>query len=149
MATPTPITGVTFHDPNDDPEDEDRSEYTVPIPDDLTDTFNPINPNTGRPVTGEEAIRYATDGIEPYDGYADELAEWERRWELVNDAQALADGEPIHRVDVIHPAPETDGLGLPIRYDEPNRDVDELEAEAEVRRRFEEALRWPPLRPAK
>lgn len=83
---------AVFVDPTKLPDDDGRSEYTVYIPDDLTDYFEP-----SKPVTGDQTIRFEAYGVEPYPGYADELNEWLYRWEEVNTAQARQNEYAIRR----------------------------------------------------
>lgn len=118
----TEIDGIIIVDPTRLPADDGRSEYTVPIPDDLTDFFRP-----SQHVTLAQMDRFNSTGREPYPGYADELNEWERRWELVNDAQAKADGHPIQRLDTVHIGLDEDGLGLP----DPDPDVPDFDIDTD------------------
>ncbi|WP_240539372.1 hypothetical protein [Bifidobacterium sp. SO1] len=90
--------------------------YTVPIPEGLTEEFFP-----SKPVTDEQMMRWMTRHIEPYPGYADEEAAWERAWQEVEIAQLKADGEPVLELDPVHVDPEFDpSTGKPIVYDEPH-----------------------------
>lgn len=93
----TPIkTTVSFKDPRDD--DDDRLEdYTVPIPEGLTEEFVP-----SQPVTPKQIIDWETKNKEPYPGYAEELFNWENAWEEVNRAQQKADGGYLHVADPVH-----------------------------------------------
>lgn len=103
---------VDFRTPEE--ADEDRREYTVPIPEGLTEEFEP-----SRPVTNAQTIAFQTSGKEPYPGYAREYADWERAWQEVDDAQDEADGIYSHYSVLANPSPENDPItGDPIDYDE-------------------------------
>ena len=83
----TPIKAkVRFVAPDED--DEDRlSDYTVPIPEGLTEEFHP-----SQPVTPKQLLDWETKNKEPYPGYSEEFFNWENAWEEVNRAQQKADG---------------------------------------------------------
>ncbi|WP_223848062.1 hypothetical protein [Bifidobacterium reuteri] len=83
---------VVFTDPRD--RDDDISDYTVPIPEGLTEEFHP-----SQPVTPKQIIAWETRNEEPYPGYAEELFNWENAWEEVNRAQLKADGGYLHISD--------------------------------------------------
>lgn len=107
---------VRFVSPDELPEDD----YTVDVPDDLTEDFHP-----SKPVTPAQQLAYEMEGIEPYPGYEDEVNEWEKRWEKVNRAQLEKDGAPVLELDPVHPDPEFDeSTGEPIVYDENHAVVD-------------------------
>lgn len=72
-------------------EEDDDNDWTVPIPEWLTDEFVP-----SKPVTSDDIFRYQTAGIEPYEGYTKELQDWEDAWQDVARRQAIADGEPFN-----------------------------------------------------
>ena len=77
----TPIKAkVRFVAPDED--DEDRlSDYTVPIPEGLTEEFHP-----SQPVTPKQLLDWETKNKEPYPGYSEEFFNWENAWEEVNRA---------------------------------------------------------------
>ncbi|NEG71827.1 hypothetical protein [Bifidobacterium ramosum] len=81
----------------DSDRDAEEHPYTVPIPEDLTEDFEP-----SKPVTREQMIRWMTRHIEPYPGYAEEEGAWERAWQEVELAQLKADGEPVLEMDPVH-----------------------------------------------
>lgn len=95
-------------------DDSDEDDYTVPIPEGLTEYFEP-----SKPVTNEQIIAWETKGIEPYPGYADEEEEWDKAWEMVNRAQAEADGHPYLVLPTAHPQPDFDDDGQPTDFDDP------------------------------
>ena len=95
-------------------DDSDEDDYTVPIPEGLTEYFEP-----SKPVTNEQIIAWETKGIEPYPGYADEEEEWDKAWEMVNRAQAEADGHPYLVLPTAHPQPDFDADGQPTDFDDP------------------------------
>lgn len=104
----------------DTPEEVERmreeAEYTVPIPEGLTEDFEP-----SQPVTLKQYEAWENHHIEPYVGFADELEAWERAWQDVEIAQLKADGEPVLELDPVHVDPEFDpATGEPIIYDEPH-----------------------------
>ena len=70
----TPIKAkVRFVAPDED--DEDRlSDYTVPIPEGLTEEFHP-----SQPVTPKQLLDWETKNKEPYPGYSEEFFNWENR----------------------------------------------------------------------
>ena len=72
----TPIKAkVRFVAPDED--DEDRlSDYTVPIPEGLTEEFHP-----SQPVTPKQLLDWETKNKEPYPGYSEEFFNWENAWE--------------------------------------------------------------------
>lgn len=124
----TPIkTTVSFKDPRDN--DDDRLEdYTVPIPEGLTEEFHP-----SQPVSPKQIIDWETKNKEPYPGYAEELFNWENAWEEVNRAQQKADGGYLHEADPVHVDPEfDDATGEPIIYDEPHVVIDPTNGETSV-----------------
>lgn len=105
-----------FYDAFVDPADRDDSidDYTVPIPEGLTEVFHP-----SQPVTTQQIIDWEVRNIEPYPGYAEEENNWEKAWEEVNRAQLKADGGHMHIEDPVHVDPEFDEeTGEPIIYDE-------------------------------
>lgn len=117
MATEFPKREARFVSGYDD---SDQEEYTVPIPEGLTEVFVP-----SREVTRKQQVDFEVSGKEPYPGYAAEFEEWERQWEMVNEAQAEADGDDWQTLDPVLADPEyTPDTGEPIEYDEPNIDVD-------------------------
>lgn len=123
MATEFPLRKGRFVSVDDD---SDQEEYTVPIPEGLTEEFEP-----SQKVTWQQKVDFEATGKEPYPGYADELAEWERQWELVNEAQAEADGDHWQTLDPVLADPEyTPDTGEPIEYDEPNIDIDPKSGDA-------------------
>lgn len=85
--------------------------YTVPIPEGLTEVFEP-----SQPVTDRQTLDYELYGKEPYPGYADEMEAWEEAWEQVNRAQMVADGAPLNIMDPVLADPEFDEFGEPIVY---------------------------------
>lgn len=87
------------------------NDYTVPIPEGLTDEFEP-----SRPVTSKQMLDYDLHGKEPYPGYADEYEAWQEAWEQVNRAQLVADGGTLNIQDPIHAPAEFDEYGEPIEY---------------------------------
>lgn len=91
--------------------DEEMNDYTVPIPEGLTPTFEP-----SKPVTAEQMNKFISHGKEAYPGMADEFAAWEAAWDQVNLAQMKADGAPINIQEVVHVDPEFDEYGEPIEY---------------------------------
>ena len=116
----TPIKAkVRFVAPDED--DEDRlSDYTVPIPEGLTEEFHP-----SQPVTPKQLLDWETKNKEPYPGYSEEFFNWENAWEEVNRAQQKADGGYLHLSDPVPVSPEFDETtGEPITYDEPHVVVD-------------------------
>ncbi|KAB7790485.1 hypothetical protein [Bifidobacterium leontopitheci] len=86
---------VIFDDPTEMESDLDT--YTVPIPEGLTETFQP-----SRPVSVDEIFDWEAYGREPYPGYAAEENNWEKAWEKVNRAQQKADGGTMHIADPVH-----------------------------------------------
>jgi DNA-binding XRE family transcriptional regulator len=106
---------------------KDEDEWTVPIPEGLTDTFEP-----SKPCTKEQLIRYSTGGPEPYPGYEKELEAWEDAWEDVRQRQAEADGDTYLTLpNVITGVPEdVDEDGNLIQYDEPQVVVDAQSGDA-------------------
>lgn len=114
---------VVFNDHEDSIDD-----YTVPIPEGLTEYFEP-----SQPVSPEQIIKWETSNIEPYPGYAEEENNWEKAWEEVNRAQNEADGGSMHIADPVHVDPEFDeATGEPIIYDEPHVVVDPDSGEANL-----------------
>lgn len=110
---------ATYHEPVTKAvlvtDDEGDDEYTVDHP---PFEFVPIDPKTGRRPTNEEMIRYESTGEEPFDGYADQLLEWERGWEIANRKQQEIDGGHAQEVKVVHPDPDYDEAGQSVDYDE-------------------------------
>lgn len=96
-------------------DEDDLAGITVPIPDWLTNDFEP-----SKPVTAEQTKRFLTRGIEPYEGYAAEFQKWEDGWNDVRRRQAEADGEPYYMSEPVEVDPEFDEEGRPIAYDEVN-----------------------------
>lgn len=86
---------VRFIDPAED--DDNIEDYTVPIPEGLTEEFHPSHP-----VTTREIIDWEVRNIEPYPGYAEEVNNWEKAWEEVNRAQQAADGGYMPIIDPVH-----------------------------------------------
>lgn len=107
---------VVFDDPNTTNQDND---YTVPIPEGLTEEFNPSHP-----ITPKQWADYETRGIEPYEGFEDEYTEWEKAWEEVNRAQLTADGAEPLIMDMVHPDPDFDEDDEPIDYSDPSVVID-------------------------
>ena len=85
----TPIKAkVRFVAPDED--DEDRlSDYTVPIPEGLTEEFHP-----SQPVTPKQLLDWETKNREPYPGYSEEFFNWENAWEEVNRARRPENPSP-------------------------------------------------------
>ncbi len=81
---PTPVT-VKFVDPD---LEDDSDEYSVPIPADLPEDFEP-----SQPTTTKQELDFEFNGVEPYPGYAEEYDEWYRRWEVINNLQAYVDSK--------------------------------------------------------
>lgn len=85
----------------DSPEEVQRmkeeEQYTVPIPEGLTEDFEP-----SQPVSVKQYEAWGNRHIEPYPGFADELEAWERAWQDVEIAQLKADGEPVLEMDPVH-----------------------------------------------
>lgn len=77
---------VNFFTPKE--AEEDYEEYTVEIPEGLTEHFEP-----SQSVTDEQCWRWMMSRKEPYPGYAQELADWEAAWDDVNYRQPIADGQ--------------------------------------------------------
>ena len=98
----TPIKAkVRFVAPDED--DEDRlSDYTVPIPEGLTEEFHP-----SQPVTPKQLLDWETKNKEPYPGYSEEFFNWENAWEEVNRAQQKADGGYLHLSDPVPAQPRS------------------------------------------
>lgn len=108
-----------------DPKDD---KFSVPVPEGLSETFKP-----SKPVTKEQEIAWLTDGVEPYEGYADEYEEWDKRWEEVNRRQLAADGAPAYESDTVQVDPEFDPeTGEPVVYDEVHVVVDPETGEASM-----------------
>ena len=82
------------------PEEEDElfanPDWTVPVPEWLTDEFIPE-----REMTRDEWYRWETRHIEPYPGFAEAFAKWERAWQEVELAQLKADGVKVFEADPI------------------------------------------------
>lgn len=99
---------------------DDKTEYTVPVPEGLSEEFEP-----SRPVSRKQWMAYDATGVEPYPGFTEELQEWEKAWEAVNSAQLEADGAPPLVLDTVQVDPEFDEeTGEPITYDEVHVNVD-------------------------
>lgn len=122
MATYYGKTHVKFVNPD---ETEIKDDYTVPIPEGLTEYFEP-----SKPVTYEQSLAWETKGIEPYPGYADEFNEWDKAWEMVNRAQAEADGNPYLVLPTAHPQSDFDDNGRPTDFDDPEIVVNPESGEA-------------------
>ncbi|MDK8732178.1 helix-turn-helix domain-containing protein [Bifidobacterium breve] len=119
---------VRFVDPRDAAEEDRLEDYTVPIPEGLTEEFHP-----SQPVTPKQIVDWETKNKEPYPGYAEEENKWERAWEEVNRAQLKADGGYLHIADPVHVDPEFDeATGEPIIYDETHIVVDPKTGETTV-----------------
>ncbi|PLS25168.1 hypothetical protein [Bifidobacterium imperatoris] len=88
---------VRFVDPEEADKNDRLEDYTVPIPEGLTEEFRP-----SKPVTPRQMIDWETKNKEPYPGYAEELFNWENAWEEVNRAQLKADGGYLHIADPVH-----------------------------------------------
>ena len=116
MATDYGHSEVVFDEPMTDEEEErNRASYTVPIPDSLTNSFEP-----SQPITDKQFLDWEIRHIEPYPGYAEEYAAWQDAWEEIDRAQAEADGNPYNYVDNMKLQPEFDPqTGEPIDYEEP------------------------------
>ena len=118
---------AVFDDP--DTMDADSDEYSVPIPADLPEDFEP-----SQPTTTKQVLDFEFNGVEPYPGYAEEYDEWYRRWEGINNLQAYVDSKrkdtPIDPVSI---APDFDPQDdTPIHYNEPALLIDENTGEATV-----------------
>lgn len=118
---------AVFDDP--DTMDADSDEYSVPIPADLPEDFEP-----SQPTTTKQVLDFEFNGVEPYPGYAEEYDEWYRRWEVINNLQAYVDSKrkdtPIDPVSI---APDFDPQDdTPIHYNEPALLIDENTGEATV-----------------
>lgn len=116
MATDYGHSEVVFDEPMTDEEGEkNRASYTVPIPDSLTNSFEP-----SQPITDKQFLDWEIRHIEPYPGYAEEYAAWQDAWEEIDRAQAEADGNHYNYVDNMKLQPEFDPqTGEPIDYEEP------------------------------
>lgn len=130
-----------------------RDQYTVPIPDWLTEDFKP-----SRPVTQQQMLAYDLHGKEPYPGYGEEMRKWEDAWEEINRAQLRADGADPVVIDLPTRTPEYDTDGNLTTFDEtvvidegagdvqvlPNRpdpnDPDSLPTEEDMRKAAENAI---------
>lgn len=111
---------VKFVTPEEASETDRIEDYSVPIPEGLTEEFHP-----SQPVTPQQIIDWETKNKEPYPGYAEEFFNWENAWEKVNRAQNEADGGHIHLSDPVHVDPEFDeSTGDAIIYDEVQMAVD-------------------------
>ena len=89
MATDYGHSEVVFDEPmTDEEEEKNRASYTVPIPDSLTNSFEP-----SQPITDKQFLDWEIRHIEPYPGYAEEYAAWQDAWEEIDRAQAEADGD--------------------------------------------------------
>lgn len=99
---------------NEEAAKEDRLEdYTVPIPEGLTEDFEP-----SQPVTPKQMLAYDRTGKEPYPGYAREMQEWEDAWEMVNRAQLIADGANPVILDLPERHPDYNADGNLTPFDE-------------------------------
>lgn len=96
----------------DDPNDEEETTFTVPVPKGLSKEFTP-----SRPVSDEQYAAWATRREEPYPGFAEEIDSWDRAWSEVASAQRREDtGQDDLQVPSVHPDPEQDQEGRPIVY---------------------------------
>lgn len=91
---------VVFDDPNTTDQSND---YTVPIPEGLTEEFEPSHP-----ITPRQWAAWETRGIEPYKGFEEEYTTWEKEWEKVNRAQLTADGAEPLVMDMVRLDPDPD-----------------------------------------
>lgn len=116
MATDYGRSEVVFDKPMTEEEEKaNRASYTVPIPDSLTDSFEP-----SKPITDKQFLDWEIRHIEPYPGYAEEYAAWEDAWEEIDRAQAEADGNHYNYVDNLKLQPEFDPqTNEPVYYEEP------------------------------
>lgn len=102
------------------------SDYTVPIPEGLTEEFEP-----SQPCTREQLLDYACGGPEPYPGYAEEEQAWLDAWNDLDMRQAEADGDPWVVLPTVIPQPDFDEEGEPVHYEgEPEIMVDGKSREA-------------------
>lgn len=118
---------AVFDDP--DTMDADSDEYSVPIPADLPEDFEP-----SQPTTTKQVLDFEFNGVEPYPGYAEEYDEWYRRWEVINNLQAYVDSKRKETlIDPVSIAPDFDPQDdTPIHYNEPALLIDENTGEATV-----------------
>ena len=109
-------TRVTVRGLTQEEEDEllANPDWTVPVPEWLTDEFP-----TERELSLDEWNKWETRHVEPYPGFADAFAKWERAWQEVELAQLKADGVKVFEADPIQVSPEFDPVtGEPVIYDE-------------------------------
>lgn len=112
--------GCAFIDPQDGVDDWDN--LHVPVPEGLTHFFEP-----SRPVTNKQVIAWATRGIEPYPGYAEEEHAWDVAHAKLAAAERRARGIEDVVVKMPSRTPDHDEEGNYTDYDEPELVVEEQE----------------------
>lgn len=131
MNEPTPATVRVLTAEQLDAEERDN-QYTVPIPEGLTENFQP-----SQPVTDEQWEAWDARNVEPYPGFALEMRDWEDAWDEVNRAQDEADtnGHILVVPSLRHTRPDYDPeTGAPLAYpdetiivSEPGQGLDKTE----------------------
>ncbi|RSX54605.1 hypothetical protein [Bifidobacterium samirii] len=86
-----------------------NADWTVPVPEWLTDDFIPE-----RNLSLAEWDRWETRHIEPYPGFAQAFAKWERAWQEVELAQLKADGVKVFEADPIQVRPKPAATSEPV-----------------------------------
>lgn len=134
--------GVRFVAPDED-DDEPDMEYTVPIPEGLTETFEP-----SKPVTEDQWSDWSLKRKEPYKGFAKELDDWRDAWDDVDRRQMEADGVYMPDVEPVEVDPDYADDGEPVDYtDEPRLTVDPSTGEVQSEEPEEVKLLPPDMPP--